>query len=149
MRLQSSSPRTALILGLTAISLGTALTVVFAEQAPTAAKSEPPTTEIQENPVTAGDRGHWAFRPLVRPDEFIRLQVAGDELRPGDADAVIATGFLLCGPDMPDINDQEERRSSFLNDMTGTVSAAFLGLQIGCAQCHDHKYDPLSQADFY
>lgn len=82
-------------------------------------------------------------------DEFIRLQVAGDELRPGDAGAAVATGFLLAGPDMPDLNLQEERRHNLLNEMTSTVGAAVLGLQVGCAQCHDHKYDPISQADFY
>ncbi|MBL8848135.1 MAG: DUF1553 domain-containing protein [Planctomycetaceae bacterium] len=82
-------------------------------------------------------------------DEFIRQQLAADELNPAAADDVAATGFLLCGPDMPDINDQQERRSTFLNDLTGTVSAALLGLQVGCAQCHDHKYDPISQYDFY
>ncbi|MSR58747.1 MAG: DUF1553 domain-containing protein [Planctomycetaceae bacterium] len=82
-------------------------------------------------------------------DEFLRLQLAGDELHPDDESAVIATGFLLCGPDMPDINLPEERRSIFLNDLTGTIGSALLGLQVGCAQCHDHKYDPLSQFDFY
>lgn len=82
-------------------------------------------------------------------DEFVRLQLAGDELRPDDAGAAIATGFLLCGPDMPDINLLEERRHNFLNDMTGTVGSVLLGLQVGCAQCHDHKFDPVSQLDFY
>jgi hypothetical protein len=82
-------------------------------------------------------------------DEFVQLQLAGDELRPDDAAAAIATGFLLCGPDMPDINLLEERRHNFLNDMTGTVSSILLGLQVGCAQCHDHKFDPISQYDFY
>lgn len=82
-------------------------------------------------------------------DEFVRLQLAGDELRPNDPAARIATGFLLCGPDMPDINSQEERRHTFLNEMTATVGSVFLGLQLGCAQCHDHKYDPISQYDFY
>jgi hypothetical protein len=94
----------------------------------------------------------WVIDALNRDvplDEFVRLQIAGDELVPGDAAAAIATGFLLCGPDMPDINDQEERRHSFLNDMAGTVGSVFLGLQVGCAQCHDHKFDPISQADFY
>jgi len=57
--------------------------------------------------------------------------------------------FCLAGPDMPDINDQLERRHSLMNEVTATVGAAFLGLQLGCAQCHNHKYDPLSQADFY
>jgi hypothetical protein len=82
-------------------------------------------------------------------DEFIRLQLAGDELRPGDASAMVATGFLLCGPDMPDINSQEERRHNFLNGITGTVGSIFMGLQFDCAACHDHKYDPISQFDYY
>jgi hypothetical protein len=66
-------------------------------------------------------------------------------LLPGD----VATMFTLAGPDMPDVNDQAERRHVLLNEMTATVGSAFLGLQLGCAQCHDHKYDPLSQGDFY
>lgn len=82
-------------------------------------------------------------------DEFIQLQIAGDELRPGDRQAAIATGFLLAGPDMPDINLLEERRHMVLNEITATVGSALLGLQVGCAQCHDHKFDPISQADFY
>lgn len=82
-------------------------------------------------------------------DEFIQLQIAGDELRPRDPAAWVATGFLLCGPDMPDINLAEERRHNVLNDMTSTVSSVVLGLQMGCAQCHDHKFDPISIADFY
>ncbi|MCE9606365.1 MAG: DUF1549 and DUF1553 domain-containing protein [Planctomycetia bacterium] len=90
-----------------------------------------------------------AFRRNLPLDEFIRLQIAGDELRPDDSGAAVATGFLLCGPDMPDLNRQDERRSMLLNELTGTVSATLLGLQLGCAQCHDHKYEPLSQADFY
>jgi hypothetical protein len=82
-------------------------------------------------------------------DEFVRLQIAGDLLSPGDTQAAVATGFALCGPDMTDINLLEERRHMVLNDITATVGSVFLGLQIGCAECHDHKYDPLSQADFY
>lgn len=79
-------------------------------------------------------------------NQFVVAQLAGDEPPHHDR---IATGFLTCGPDMPDINLQEERRHSFLNDMTSTVGSVFLGLQIGCAECHDHKYDPVSQLDFY
>ncbi|HET6881913.1 MAG TPA: DUF1549 and DUF1553 domain-containing protein [Pirellulales bacterium] len=82
-------------------------------------------------------------------DVFIQWQIAGDELRPGDPQAAIATGFLLAGPDMPDINLLEERRHNVLNEITATVGSALLGVQIGCAQCHDHKFDPISQADFY
>ena len=80
-------------------------------------------------------------------DRFMRMQVAGDLL---EADSgALATMFCLAGPDMPDINDQQERRHTLLNEMTATVGAVFLGLQLGCAACHDHKYDPVSQADFY
>ena len=82
-------------------------------------------------------------------DQFLRLQIAGDEIAPNDPAAVIATGFLLCGPDMPDINNQDERRHVVLNEMASTVGEVFFGLQVGCAQCHDHKIDPISQFDFY
>lgn len=94
----------------------------------------------------------WVIRALnadIPYDRFIQMQIAGDELYPDDPDAALATGFLLSGPDMPDINDQEERRHTVLNEITSTVGTSLLGLGIGCAQCHDHKYDPVSQADFY
>jgi hypothetical protein len=94
----------------------------------------------------------WVIRALNRDlgyDEFISLQLAGDELRPGDTDAAIATMFCLAGPDMPDINDQSLRRHNLLNEMTGTVGSALMAMQFGCAQCHDHKYDPISQGDFF
>lgn len=82
-------------------------------------------------------------------DEFIRHQIAGDEFHPGDESAINATRFCLSGPDMPDINLLEERRHTLLNELVTTVGESILGLQIGCAQCHDHKYDAISQADFY
>jgi hypothetical protein len=94
----------------------------------------------------------WVIEALNRDlplDEFVQLQIAGDEIRPDDPQAAIATGFLLAGPDMPDINLLEERRHMVLNEITATVGSALLGLQVGCAQCHDHKFDPISQADFY
>ena len=94
----------------------------------------------------------WVVNAINRDvsyDEFIRRQIAGDEMPNSNVSEIIATGFALCGPDMPDINDQSERRHVLLNELTSTVGSVFLGLQIGCAQCHDHKYDPLSQADFY
>jgi len=106
---------------------------------------------------TAWKYRDWVINALnddLPYDQFIRLQLAGDELKANDATtandaATIATGFLLAGPDMPDLNLKDERRHMVLNEMTSTVGAVFLGLQIGCAQCHDHKYEPLSQADFY
>ena len=90
-----------------------------------------------------------AFNRDVPFDDFVRLQLAGDLVHPGDPQAAVATGFLLCGPDMPDLNLQEERRHQVLNEMAATVGSVFLGLQVGCAQCHDHKYDPIRQRDFY
>ena len=94
----------------------------------------------------------WVIRALnegMPYDEFVTRQVAGDELKPNDPEQQFATAFCLSGPDMPDINSQEERRQNVLNELTGTVGATLMGLQMGCAQCHDHKYDPLSQEDFY
>ncbi len=82
-------------------------------------------------------------------DRFVRLQIAGDEIEPGSESAAIATGFLLAGQDMPDINDQNERKHVKLNEMTATFGAVFMGLTLECAACHDHKYDPVTQRDFY
>ncbi|MDB6136038.1 MAG: hypothetical protein JWM59_4281 [Verrucomicrobiales bacterium] len=82
-------------------------------------------------------------------DRFLQLQLAADELAPEDPAAQAATGFLMAGPDMPDINLPEERRHQFLNGMTAAVGEACLGLTLGCAQCHDHKTDPVSIDDFY
>lgn len=82
-------------------------------------------------------------------DRFLGLQLAGDELAPDDPEALIATGFNRCYPDMVDLNDQGLRRQNALNDITETTGLVFLGLTIGCARCHDHKFDPIRQADFY
>ena len=94
----------------------------------------------------------WVIRALNADmpfNRFVQLQLAGDEIAPDQPAAHVATGFLLCGPDMPDINLQTERRHNVLNEMTSTVGSALLGLQVGCAQCHDHKFDPISHLDFY
>ncbi|MES2738201.1 MAG: DUF1549 and DUF1553 domain-containing protein [Verrucomicrobiota bacterium] len=91
----------------------------------------------------------WVVQALNKDqpfDDFVRQQIAGDLLPNGEE---VATGFLFSGPDMPDLNNQDERRHVVLNEITTTVGSVFLGLTIGCAQCHDHAYDPLSQADFY
>jgi hypothetical protein len=99
----------------------------------------------------------WAYRDWVIEalcddlpyDEFISLQLAADILRPGDPGALVATGFCLSGPDMPDLNSQQERKHVLLNEVTSTVGAVLFSLQMGCAQCHDHKYDAISQGDFF
>lgn len=90
-----------------------------------------------------------AFNQDLPYNEFIQQQIAGDQFHPDNPQAAIATGFLLAGQDMPDINLQEERRDMVLNEMTATVGTAFLGLTLGCAQCHDHMFDPVSQKEFY
>lgn len=90
-----------------------------------------------------------AFNADMPYDQFVQWQIAGDVLAPDDPQAHLATAFCLSGPDMPDINLQEERKHVLLNEITSTVGATLLGLQVGCAQCHDHMYDPISQADFY
>ena len=94
----------------------------------------------------------WVVGALNRDmpyDEFLRRQVAGDEVAPDDPSAFVATGFNRCYPDMVDLNDQGLRRQNALNDITETTGLVFLGLTLGCARCHDHKFDPLRQADFY
>ena len=99
----------------------------------------------------------WRYRDYVvqslnddKPyNRFIREQIAGDELWPDDAEAMTATGFHLLGPDMVDSSDQIQRRHNTLNDMTDTTALVFLGLTFGCARCHDHKFEPLSQHDYY
>jgi hypothetical protein len=99
----------------------------------------------------------WRYRDYVvrsfnadKPyDQFVREQVAGDELYPDSVDARIATGFNLLGPDMVDSADQIQRRHNTLNDMTDTTALAFLGLTLACARCHDHKFEPLTQRDYY
>jgi hypothetical protein len=91
----------------------------------------------------------WVIKALnddMPFDQFVQQQIAGDLLPNGDASA---TAFLFTVPDMPDLNNQSERRHVLLNDITSTVGAVGLGLTVGCAQCHDHPYDPISQADFY
>ncbi len=80
-------------------------------------------------------------------DQFITSQIIGD-LSTNGSDA-IATMFCMAGPDMPDINEQDLRRHDKLNEITSTVAASLLGLPMHCAQCHDHKVDPISIGDFY
>ncbi len=90
-----------------------------------------------------------AFNRDLPYDQFVRWQIAGDVLAPENAGAAVATAFCTSGPDMPDINSQVERKHVLLNEITSTVGAVFMSLQVGCAQCHDHKFDAISQADFY
>ncbi len=100
----------------------------------------------------------WRYRDYViralnadKPfDRFLQEQVAGDELWPGDRDAVTATGLYCVGPVLPEsASAVGQLEQEWLTDAADTTGAAFLGLTFGCARCHDHKYDPLTQKDYY
>ncbi len=99
----------------------------------------------------------WRYRDYViralnddKPyDRFLREQIAGDELYPDDPDALVATGFNRHFPDEYNAVNLEQRRQEILNDMTDTTAQVVLGLTAGCARCHDHKFDPISQEDYY
>ena len=99
----------------------------------------------------------WRYRDYViaafngdKPyDRFMREQLAGDELYANDRDALIATGFNRHFPDEYNAVNLEQRRQEILNDMTDTTSQVFLALTVGCARCHDHKFDPILQTDYY
>ena len=84
-------------------------------------------------------------------DRFVALQLAGDEIAPGDPKALIATGFGRCGPRevVAGNLDPAVVRQSELTEITATVGSVFLGLTIGCARCHDHKFDALPTTDYY
>jgi Protein of unknown function (DUF1549)/Protein of unknown function (DUF1553)/Planctomycete cytochrome C/Concanavalin A-like lectin/glucanases superfamily len=100
----------------------------------------------------------WVIRALnddLPFDEFARQQVAGDVLSPDDPAALTATGFLAAGPyDTAGQNQQSAAmkavvRQDELEDLVSTVSQTFLGLTVHCARCHDHKFDPIRQTDYY
>ncbi len=82
-------------------------------------------------------------------DRFVRQQLAGDELEPENPDALIASGFNRLYPDEYNSAVLEERHQEILDDLTDVTGLAFLGLTVGCARCHDHKFDPTTQADYY
>ncbi len=105
----------------------------------------------------------WAYRDWVVQafnndmpyDEFARLQLAGDILKPGDSSAIAATGFLVAGA-YDEVGQKQQSaamravvRQDELEDMVSVVGQSFLGLTVNCARCHDHKFDPISQAEYY
>ena len=109
----------------------------------------------------------WRYRDYVvrafnddKPyDRFLTEQLAGDLMdqgadaprSPDAAERLIAAGFNRCGPVHQTSGnvDQAVLRQELLTEMTNGVGAAFLGLTVGCARCHDHKFDPIPQADYY
>ncbi len=92
-----------------------------------------------------------AFNADMPFDQFVKWQLAGDEFEPGNPLAMMATGFLGAGvfPTQITANEVERTRYDALDDMTATTGSAFLGLTVGCARCHDHKFDPIPTADYY
>ncbi|KAF0180055.1 MAG: hypothetical protein FD161_1068 [Limisphaerales bacterium] len=84
-------------------------------------------------------------------DQFLRWQLAGDEFEPDNPLALSATGFLGAGvfPTQITANEVERTRYDAMDDMLSTTGSAFLGLTIGCARCHEHKYDPIPNEDYY
>jgi mono/diheme cytochrome c family protein len=92
-----------------------------------------------------------AFNQDKRYDTFIKEQLAGDEMQGGGdrSERLVALGFLRMGTWEADANFKTQLRQDVLNELTGTVGQVFLGFTVGCARCHDHKYDPIPQRDFY
>ena len=103
--------------------------------------------------------GSWRYRDYVirafgadKPyDQFVTEQLAGDEFAPTRRDALVAAGFHRLGAVRRNAGNQEvaSSRNEILTERTDIVATAFLGLTVGCARCHDHKFDPVPQADYY
>ncbi len=105
----------------------------------------------------------WPYRDYVirsfnedkSYQQFAKEQIAGDVLEPVSRDGVIATGLLVFGPhDAIGLTSAVEQqraqvREDQLEEMLGTVSQTFLGMTVNCARCHDHKFDPISQREYY
>ncbi len=99
----------------------------------------------------------WRYRDYVidafnrdKPyDRFLTEQLAGDEVPDASAETVIATGYLRLGNWDDEPADPATDRYDQLDDIVSTTSQAFLGLTLGCARCHDHKFEPLTTRDYY
>ncbi len=99
----------------------------------------------------------WHYRDYVirslnadKPyDRFVQEQLAGDELWPEDPDARIATGYLTHWIYEYNNRDAEGQWSNILNDITDTTTDVFMGMGVQCARCHDHKFDPILQKDYF
>lgn len=103
----------------------------------------------------------WPFRDYViqsinedKPfDRFIREHIAGDVFGKGDPETEIGSAFLVNGP-YDDVGNQDAKakaqiRANTLDEIINATTEAFLGMTVGCARCHDHKFDPIAQADYY
>ncbi|MDB4678844.1 PSD1 and planctomycete cytochrome C domain-containing protein [Rhodopirellula sp.] len=90
-----------------------------------------------------------AFTQGLPYDDFLKQQIAGDQITPFDNDNLVATGFLSAARYSGNELDKQVQRNDILNDITSATGSAFLGLTVECAQCHDHKFDPISIRDYY
>jgi hypothetical protein len=103
--------------------------------------------------------GAWRYRDYViqafqedKPfDRFLLEQLAGDELEPDNQELLVAAGFHRLGPVRRNAGNQKlvMSRNEVLTEMTDAIGGTFLGLTMGCARCHDHKFDDISQKDYY
>ncbi len=99
---------------------------------------------------------NWVINSLngdMPYDQFVRMQLAGDILHPNDFEAAAATGFLVAGPHNTTLPANDKMKMSMaqdeIEDLVGNVGQTFLGLTANCARCHDHKFDPISQKEYY
>ena len=106
------------------------------------------------------DRPHaWRYRDYVvdsfnrnKPfDRFVKEQLAGDEIYPDDPAALVATGYLRAGSEhlVSGNIDPDESRQEVLTEIATSIAQTYLGLTVNCARCHNHKFDPIPQTDFY
>jgi hypothetical protein len=96
---------------------------------------------------------HWVIEALNSDmpfDEFTRAQIAGDLISNSSPDLLVATGFHRNGLKNREAGvKREEARFEEVLDRANTVGTVWLGLTVGCAQCHDHKFDPITRKDYY
>ena len=99
---------------------------------------------------------NWVIDALNKDmpyDQFVQLQLAGDVLHPKDPQAMAAAGFLVAGAHNTTLPSSQKMRMTMaqdeLEDLVGVVGQTFLGLTVNCARCHDHKFDPISQKEYY
>ncbi|MCA1963100.1 MAG: DUF1549 domain-containing protein, partial [Prosthecobacter sp.] len=105
------------------------------------------------------ERGNaWRYRDYVvrsfnanKPyDRFVREQIAGDEIEPGNPEMLVATGFLRMGPwELTGMEVAKVARQRFLDDVSNSIGETFLAHSLQCARCHDHKFDPIPTHDYY
>ena len=109
-----------------------------------------------------GDENHsyplaWRYRNWVISafnrdlpyDQFVREQLSGDLMEPATVDRLAATGFLAIGTKILAEKDPAKKRADIVDEQIDTVGRVFLGLSLGCARCHDHKFDPVPERDYY